>query len=45
MPVAVEDLAAALVRHRPGDRVALTAHRGSQQLHLRITLTLTPQSP
>jgi S1-C subfamily serine protease len=41
----MEDLAGALVRHQPGDRVELTVHRDSGQVHLHITLAQAPPSP
>jgi serine protease Do len=40
----MEDLAGALVRHEPGDRVELTVHRDGGQVHLHTTLAQAPPS-
>jgi S1-C subfamily serine protease len=41
----MEDLAGALIRHQPGDRVELTVHRDSGQLRVHATLAQAPQAP
>ena len=40
----MEDLAGALVRHKPGDQVELTVHRDGRQVQVQVTLAQAPPS-
>jgi S1-C subfamily serine protease len=40
----MEDLAGALIRHQPGDRVELTIHHDGGQLRVHVTLAQAPQA-